>query len=189
MGRREVIGVVAENVGVLETDRLLLRRWTDADHAPFAALNADPVVMEFFPATLTRERSDGLIERIEDSFETEGFGLWALERLDTGEFIGFTGLLRTTLGPPVEREVEVGWRLARSAWGHGYASEAARASLAFGFAAGLDAIMSLTATINVRSQAVMKRIGLTYDPGSDFEHPALPEGHPLRPHVVYRITR
>lgn len=146
--------------------------------------------MEYFAAPLTRDRSDALIERIEGSFETEGFGLWVLERRDTGEFIGFTGLLRTTLGPPVEREVEVGWRLARSAWGHGYASEAARASLAYGFeTVGLDYIMSLTATINVRSQAVMKRIGLVYDPASDFDHPALPEGHPLRPHVVYRTTR
>ena len=191
MSHRELIAVATENDRVIETARLLMRRWTEADRAPFAALNADPEVMEFFAGPMTREQSDAFVERIERAFETEGFGLWALERRDTAEFIGFTGIQRTALpDTPVDGQVEVGWRLARSAWGQGLASEAARAALAYGFdTAGLTAIMSLTAVLNVRSQAVMKRIGLTYDPASDFDHPSLPDDHPLRPHVVYRTTR
>jgi ribosomal-protein-alanine N-acetyltransferase len=173
---------------MLDTERLLLRRWTDADRAPFAAMNDDPEVMEFFPARLTRAEADALVDRIERDFETEGFGLWAVERRDTGEFIGFTGLSRVRHDIPVRGEVEVGWRLARAAWGQGFASEAARASLDHGFGtAGLDAIMSMTAVVNVRSRAVMERIGMRYDPASDFEHTSVAVGHVLRPHVVYRI--
>jgi RimJ/RimL family protein N-acetyltransferase len=174
----------------LETARLVLRRWTEADREPFAALNADAEVMEFFLAPMTRAESDAFVDRIEATFDECGFGLWAMERKDTGEFIGFTGLSPVRHDIPTRGEIEVGWRLARSAWGHGFASEAARAACAYGFGeAGLDAIMSMTAVLNVRSQAVMRRIGMTYDEGADFEHPAVPSAHPLRPHVVYRLTR
>lgn len=171
----------------IETDRLLLRRWRDEDRAPFAALNADPVVMEFFPATLTRQESDDLIDRIEAVFGSLDFGLWALEVKATGEFIGFTGLNPVAFDAPFCPAVEVGWRLARSAWGSGYASEAARASLTDGFAGlGLEEVVSLTNRGNERSRAVMERLGMQRDPADDFLHPRL-AGHPLAPHVLYRL--
>ncbi|MDH2443746.1 GNAT family N-acetyltransferase [Amnibacterium sp. CER49] len=173
-----------------ETERLLLRRWRDDDRAPFAALNADPEVMRHFPARLSREESDALIDRIEQHFDRHGYGLWALERRDTGEFLGFTGLAVPRFEAHFTPAVEVGWRLARSAWGAGYASEAARAALAVGFGdAGLDEIVSFTVPANTRSRAVMERIGMTHDERDDFDHPGLPEGHPMRPHVLYRIGR
>lgn len=166
----------------------MLRRWREDDKEPFAALNADPVVMEHFPATLSREDSDALAERIEAGFDEHGFGLWAVEA--DGEFIGFTGLSVPRFTAPFTPCVEIGWRLARSAWGRGYATEAARASLEDGFGrAGLTEVVSFTAVQNVRSQAVMGRLGMTHDPADDFDHPALPAGHPLRRHVLYRIRR
>lgn len=166
----------------------MLRRWREDDKEPFAALNADPVVMEHFPATLSREDSDALAERIEAGFDEHGFGLWAVEA--DGEFIGFTGLSVPRFTAPFTPCVEIGWRLARSAWGRGYATEAARASLEDGFGrAGLTEVISFTAVQNVRSQAVMRRLGMTHDPADDFDHPALPAGHPLRRHVLYRIRR
>nr|WP_205830096.1 GNAT family N-acetyltransferase [Microbispora sp. CL1-1] len=165
-----------------------MRRWREDDKEPFAALNADPVVMEHFPATLSREDSDALAERIEAGFDEHGFGLWAVEA--DGEFIGFTGLSVPRFTAPFTPCVEIGWRLARSAWGRGYATEAARASLEDGFGrAGLTEVVSFTAVQNVRSQAVMRRLGMTHDPADDFDHPALPAGHPLRRHVLYRIRR
>jgi ribosomal-protein-alanine N-acetyltransferase len=178
-------GVVNENrVMVFSTERLILRRWRDDDRKPFAALNADPQVMEHFPARLTREESDLLVDRIEAGFEARGFGLWAVEVAATGEFIGFTGLAV----PGFRSGVEIGWRLARSAWGYGYASEAARAVLAEGFQRhGLREIISFTAAENIRSRAVMRRIGMTHDPADDFDHPALPDNSPQRRHVLYRI--
>ncbi|MEU8171437.1 GNAT family N-acetyltransferase [Microbispora hainanensis] len=170
----------------IRTERLVLRRWREDDKEPFAALNADPVVMEHFPATLSREESDALAERIEAGFDEHGFGLWAVEA--DGEFIGFTGLSVPRFTAPFTPCVEIGWRLARSAWGRGYATEAARASLEDGFGrAGLTEVVSFTAVPNVRSQAVMRRLGMTRDPAEDFDHPALPAGHPLRRHVLYRI--
>ncbi|MEU7690595.1 GNAT family N-acetyltransferase [Microbispora hainanensis] len=172
----------------IRTERLVLRRWREDDKEPFAALNADPVVMEHFPATLSREDSDALAERIEAGFDEHGFGLWAVEA--DGEFIGFTGLSVPRFTAPFTPCVEIGWRLARSAWGRGYATEAARASLEDGFGrAGLTEVISFTAVQNVRSQAVMRRLGMTHDPADDFDHPALPAGHPLRRHVLYRIRR
>jgi RimJ/RimL family protein N-acetyltransferase len=172
----------------LSTDRLLLRRWQPSDLAPFAALNADPEVMAHFPATLRRAESDALVDRIEASFAELAYGLWALEVRSSGAFVGFTGLALQTFPAPFNPAVEVGWRLARSAWGHGYASEAARAALAFGFdRAGLEEIVSMTAATNVRSQRVMERVGMTRDPADDFIHPKLPEDSPLQPHVLYRI--
>ncbi len=172
----------------LTTERLVMRRWRDADRAPFAALNADPVVMEHFPAPLTREESDALVDRIKDGFETFGFGLWALEVGATGEFVGFTGLSVPRFDAFFTPAVEVGWRLARPAWGKGYASEAARAALHVGFTDhGLTEIVSFTSAGNGRSRAVMERIGMAFD--REFDHPALPEGDRLRRHVLYRISR
>jgi len=171
------------------TDRLTLRRWRDADRAPFAAMNADPRVMEHFPARLSRADSDRLIERIEVGFETHGFGLWALEVRETGAFIGFTGLSVPSFDAHFTPAVEIGWRLAPDAWGHGYASEAARAALAAGFDGhDLTRIVSFTPVANTRSQAVMRRIGMTRDPADDFDNPRLAADSPLRTHVLYRIT-
>jgi RimJ/RimL family protein N-acetyltransferase len=172
----------------LSTERLTLRRWREADREPFAALNADPDVMDYFPTPLARAESDRLISRIEAGFDQRGYGLWALELRATGEFIGFTGLDISSFEAHFIPTVEVGWRLARSAWHHGYATEAARASLAFGFEeAGLEEIVSFTSIMNLRSRAVMERIGMTHDPTDDFDHPELQEGHRLSRHVLYRM--
>jgi RimJ/RimL family protein N-acetyltransferase len=174
----------------LTTDRLLLRRWRDADCEPFAALNADPEVMKHFPAALSRAQSDEMIERISGGFDRYGFGLWALELAATGEFIGFTGLSVPRFEAPFMPAVEVGWRLARMAWGYGYASEAARRALRVGFDVyDLAEVVSFTTGANLRSLAVMRRIEMTHDPADDFDHPMLDEGHPMRRHVLYRITR
>jgi len=171
----------------LTTARLLLRRWREADHQPLAALNADPLVMEHFPARLSRSDSDDLIARIEAGFDRHGYGLWALELRATGEFVGFTGLERTSFEAHFTPAVEVGWRLARSAWGQGYATEAGRAALDFGFdAVGLEEIVSFTSVANIRSRAVMQRLGMTRDAGDDFDHPGLPETSRLCRHVLYR---
>ena len=176
----------------LETSRLLLRRWRPEDRAPFAAMNTDPEVMEHFPARLTRAESDSFVDRIETGFAEHGFGLWALEVCDTGpmngQFIGFTGLSVPSFQAHFTPAVEVGWRLARPAWGHGYASEAARRALAVGFGDHhLAEVVSFTSTTNLRSQAVMRRIGMTHDPADDFDHARLPPGHRLQRHVLYRI--
>jgi RimJ/RimL family protein N-acetyltransferase len=174
----------------LSTARLLLRRWRATDREPFAALNADPHVMEHFPARLTRAESDRLIARIEAGFDRYGYGLWALELRATGELVGFTGLNVPSFDAHFTPAVEIGWRLARFAWGQGYATEAGRASLAFGFEqAGLREIVSFTSAANLRSQAVMERIGMTHDPADDFDHPELGTGDDLRRHVLYRIAR
>ena len=182
---------------MLTTDRLLLRRWRDADRGPFAAMNADPVVMEFFPSTRTRAESDAMIDRLEQAFERDGFGLWAVEQRSDGELLGFVGLSRPSLdvvvgGRPLSEQVEIGWRLRRDAWGRGLASEAARTVLRTAFdpvGLGLSEVVSFTAATNARSRALMERLGLTRDPADDFEHPALPPGHRLRPHVLYRASR
>lgn len=172
----------------LRTGRLLLRRWEPADREPFAAMNADPEVMEHFPAPLTRAESDALIDAIEARFDEHGFGLWAVEIAGTGRFIGFTGLSVPRFHAPFMPAVEIGWRLSRSAWGHGYATEAARGALGFGFGdLGLDEIVSFTSTPNLRSQAVMKRLGMIHDPAGDFDHPLVEEGHRLRRHLLWRL--
>jgi len=173
----------------LRTRRLLLRRWREADREPFAALNADPEVMAHFPHPLTRDRSHRMIELIEAEFERHDFGLWALEVIDTGQFVGFAGLNEVGFTAQFTPAIEVGWRLARTAWGHGYATEAARAALAYGFDnAVLSEVVSFTAVTNLRSQAVMRRLGMTHDPADDFDHPQLPARHRLSRHVLYRIT-
>lgn len=144
--------------------------------------------MEHFPDRLTRQQSDDLVEKIEASFEAHGYGLWALEVRATGEFIGFTGLAEPSFDAHFTPAVEIGWRLARSAWGEGYATEAARAALVFGFEeVGLSEIVSFTTVANARSRAVMGRIGMSHDPADDFDHPGIPAGHPQRRHVLYRI--
>ena len=165
----------------LRTDRLLLRRWRDGDREPFAALNADPVVMEHFPSSLTREDSDALVDRIEAHFDEHGYGLWAV--VADGTFLGFTGLVWQTYEASFTPALEVGWRLARGAWGHGYATEAARAALARGLSE-VDSVVSTTALTNVRSQRVMERLGMRRE--LEFDHPRVPEGHPVRPHVLFR---
>jgi RimJ/RimL family protein N-acetyltransferase len=172
----------------LGSSRLLLRRWRVEDRAAFAALNADPQVMEFFPHPLTRAESDAMVDRIEAHFDENGFGLWAVEVPGVSPFIGFTGLSIARFPAPFTPCVEVGWRLAAAYWGHGYATEAARLACDHGFeAVGLAEIVSFTAATNVRSRAVMERLGMRRDPGEDFDHPRLPDGHPLRRHVLYRL--
>ena len=169
----------------LRTPRLLLRRWREEDKAPFAAMNADPEVMRYFEATLDEESSNAWVDVIEERFQSQGFGLWALQRRDGGDFIGFTGLNPLPAGVPGAGQMEIGWRLARTAWGHGYATEAARAAARVGLVeAGLPELWSVTAVLNRPSQAVMRRIGLVRH--VLFEHPRVPEGSPLRPHVAYR---
>jgi len=174
---------------VLEGDRVRLRGWREDDLEPFAALNADPVVMEHFPATLTRGESDAMVrDRVVPHFEQRGFGLWAVEIPGSTAFAGFVGLQAPTFEAWFTPCVEIGWRLARPYWGAGYATEAASLALGFGFErAGLDEIVSFTAPVNVRSVAVMERLGMTR--AGEFEHPRLPAGHPLRLHVLYRLSR
>ena len=179
----------------LRTERLILRPWREEDLKPFAAMSADREVMEYFPSTLTREESDAVARRLMAYIDEHGFGFWAVELPGEASFIGFTGIQQVMFDAPFvpeppARAVEIGWRLARPFWGKGYASEAARAALAYGFdELGLPEIVSFTAMSNLRSQAVMKRIGMTRDPADDFDHPNLPEGHPLRRHVLYRISK
>ncbi|QKZ06890.1 GNAT family N-acetyltransferase [Pseudomonas eucalypticola] len=174
----------------LESARLILRQWRDDDLAAFAALCADPQVMRYFPALLSRLESAALIGRIRGHFNEYGFGLWALERKDTGDFIGFTGLLNVDFDAPFTPAVEIGWRLARDHWGLGFASEAAWTSLGAAFERlGLDEVVSFTAQVNLPSQKMMQAIGMQRDPFGDFDHPGLPAGHELERHVLYRIDR
>ena len=171
------------------TERLRLRRWRDSDREPFAAMNMDPVVMEFFPAPGTRAGSDATIDAWNAQFDAQGWSNWAAERLDTGEFIGFVGISVPKRVLPFSPCVEIGWRLVRAHWGHGYAAEGARAALRVGFEQlGLPQIVSFTTLANLRSRAVMERIGMR-NSGEDFEHPGVPEGNPLRPHCLYRISK
>lgn len=170
----------------IRTPRLVLRQWRDEDLEPFAELNADPEVMRHFPAALTREQSDAFVEQQRALLAERGWGLWAVEA-DSG-FIGFVGLAVPRFEAHFMPAVEIGWRLARGAWGYGYATEAARAAAEHGLTEiGLDEIVSFTTTGNERSRRVMERIGMTHDPADDFDHPLLPPGHPLRRHVLYRL--
>lgn len=173
----------------VDTPRLRMRQWRDADREPFAALNADPAVMEFFAGVESRESSDASIEAWQSQLAARGWSNWALELRASGEFLGFTGLSVPRRVLPFSPSVEVGWRLARRHWGQGYATEAARAALEVGFARlALPEIVSFTAVGNRRSRAVMERIGLR-DTHRDFDYPAFPDGHPLRRHYLYRLTR
>ncbi|HEY7967859.1 MAG TPA: GNAT family N-acetyltransferase [Solirubrobacteraceae bacterium] len=173
----------------ITTERLLLRPWREQDRGPFAALNGDPDVMEWFPFTLTEAQSDKLADRIEERIAEYGWGLWAVEVPGAADFIGFVGLNDATdqLGDPA---IEIGWRLAKEHWGHGYAPEAAIASLAYGFdVLGLAEIVAFTSTGNGKSRRVMEKIGMTHDPSRDFDHPRIPPGSPLLRHVLYAIDR
>ena len=174
----------------LRTERLLLRRWRKSDLAPFQRMNADPRVMEFFPEPLTAQASDALFDRAREHFNRHGFGPFAVERLETGSFIGFIGLFIPEFDAHFTPAVEIGWRLAFEHWGKGLATEGARAALNFGFNdLGLEQIVSFTVPGNLRSRRVMDRLGMTRDPTDDFDHPMLPEGHALRRHVLYRLNR
>ncbi len=165
-----------------------MRRWEARDLEPFAAINADPEVMEHFPALLSRAESAALIESIEAGFEEEGFGLWALQPHGEEEIIGFTGLKSVPPEMPFSPAIEVGWRLARSHWGKGLATEAARAAVEFGFGElGLDEIVAFTTRGNRRSRAVMERLGMQRDPAGDFRHPLIDPDSPLSEHVLYRL--
>lgn len=172
----------------IETPRLRMRQWHEADREPFAIMNSDPAVMEFFESRQSRAASDASINAWQSQFVANGWSNWAVELRESAEFIGFTGLSvprRTFSFSPC---VEVGWRLARSAWGNGYATEAASAALRVAFERlALPEVVSFTAVANQRSRAVMERIGM-YNTNQDFEHPGLTEGHHLRLHCLYRIT-
>jgi len=173
----------------VDTPRLRLRQWRETDREPFAALNADPLVMEFFPALQSRQASDASIDAWQAQLSAQGWSNWALELRASREFLGFTGLSVPRRVLPFSPCVEVGWRLARQHWGRGYATEAARAALAVGFTRlGLREIVSFTSLGNRRSRAVMERIGMR-NANEDFEHPGVPEGHALRVHCLYRIGR
>lgn len=174
----------------LETERLLLRRWAAADADDFAAMNADPAVLEHIGPPLTREQSDAYLARIRRQFDDVGYGLWAVEVRRTGQLVGFTGLAILGHAAPTTTAVEVGWRLVRDAWGQGYATEAATAAvgLAFGPLA-MDELVSITTPDNLRSQAVMRRLGMRRAPVLDFEREQLATGDPLRPAVVHRLER
>lgn len=173
---------------MIETERLILRDWTPEDLEPFAALNADPRVREFFPGVQTREESDESATRFM-AHAKAGLGPWAVEVKGGAKFVGFCGIWKPLWPAPFTPREEIGWRLAFEAWGKGYAQEAARASVAHGFASGLPEIVSITVPKNVRSRRVMEAIGMTHDPNGDFDHPSIAEGHPLRRHVLYRIKR
>lgn len=173
---------------VVTTPRLLLREWRPEDREPFAAMNADPRVMQHFPGVLSRRQSDALARGSAQHFERHGFGPWAVEVPGVAPFIGFVGLDVPGFEAHFTPCVEVGWRLAAGHWGHGYATEAALASVRYAFdVVGLEELVSFTVPQNVRSQAVMRRIGMTHDPADDFDHPRLPPGHRLSRHVMFRL--
>lgn len=172
-----------------KTARLQLRQWRDSDRKPFATMNADPLVMEYFPALLSRAESDAAIDRQIAHIDQFGWGFWAVEQLEDQAFIGFVGIKNVTDDMPFAPAVEIGWRLATPYWGKGYASEAARASLRVAFEElALSEVVSFTVVKNVRSRAVMERLGMQEAPAT-FEHPALPQGHTMRHHSLYRLSR
>ncbi len=173
----------------ITTARLTLRRWRDDDRAPFQALNADPRVMEFFPALATPDETDQMIERIEQHFGRYGFGLFAAELIETRAFIGFVGLNVPTFDAPFMPAVEIGWRLAFDHWGKGLATEGALAVVRYAFESlRLPGLVSFTSTGNLRSRRVMEKIGMAHNPADDFDHPRIPEAHALRRHVLYRLN-
>ncbi|MEQ1872007.1 MAG: GNAT family N-acetyltransferase [Vicinamibacterales bacterium] len=173
----------------ISTERLRLRTWVPADREPFAALNADPSVMEHFLAPLSRPESDAFVERIEAAFQKHGFGLWAVEVPGVAPCAGFIGLSVPSFATHFTPCVEIGWRLARSHWGQGFASEGAAAVLRYAFGTlHLPEVVAFTAPGNVRSRRVMEKLGMHYDPIEDFDHPSIPAGHPLCRQVLYRIS-
>jgi RimJ/RimL family protein N-acetyltransferase len=175
---------------VSRTDRLLLRRWRESDREPFARMNADPRVMEFFPRPLSLDESNQLVDRIEAHFEEHSFGPYAAELAEDHSFIGYIGLAVPEFSSHFTPCVEIGWRLAAAQWGRGLATEGAREIVrhAFGELA-LNELVSFTVPGNLRSRRVMEKLGLTHNPADDFDHPGLPQGHPLRRHVLYRLRK
>jgi RimJ/RimL family protein N-acetyltransferase len=174
---------------MIETERLRLREWRDEDREPFARMNADPRVMEFFPATLTATETDAMLERVRAHLARHGFGWWVAELKETGAFIGFIGLAVPYFEAHFTPCVEIGWRLAAEYWGRGLATEGARKALRYGFEElGLQEIVSFTTAGNMRSRRVMEKLGMSRNPADDFDHPRIDEGHPLRWHVLYRIV-
>src|SRR5260221_61323 len=172
----------------LSSGRICLRRWRYEDREAFAAMNADARVMEFSRSRLSRVESDAMVDRIQEHFSKHNFGLWAIEVPDVAPFIGFAGIAVARFGAHFTPCMEVGWRLAFEHWGHGYATEAARLALGYGFGTlAFSEIVSFTSATNQRSRAVMERLGMRRDPAEDFDYPALPEGHLLRRHVLYRL--
>ena len=172
----------------LTTERLLLRRWRDADREPFARMNADPLVMRFMPSLLTREESYSLVDRINDHFDQHGYGPFALEF--EGRFIGYTGLWTPTFEAHFTPCVEIGWRLAAQFWNQGFATEAACRVVEHTFTdLTLTELVSFTVPANLASRRVMEKLGMSHNEGDDFDHPRLASGHPLRRHVLYRLKK
>lgn len=182
--------LITESLSEVRTERLFMRPWRESDLEPFAAMNADPRVMKHFPARLSRVESDGLVDRFRKHWTENGFGFWAIEIPSETSFIGFTGLSRPTFNAHFTPCVEVAWRLSAQYWGHGFATEAARAAVRLGFLKlALSEIVSFTVPANHRSLRVMEKLGMHHDSRDDFDHPRLPENHPLRRHVLYRLSR
>ena len=174
----------------LRTERLLLRAWRAGDREPFARMNADPRVMEFFPAPLSRAESDALADRIEAHFAKHGFGFYASELAAECAFIGLIGMAVPTFEAHFTPCVEIGWRLTADYWGRGLATEGAREVVRHAFGElGLDSLVSMTVPANLPSRRVMEKLGMTHDPSDDFDHPNILAGHPLRRHVLYRLAR
>jgi RimJ/RimL family protein N-acetyltransferase len=174
----------------LETERLILRQWLDDDRPAFAMLNRDPEVMQFFTFTRTPAEADAVMDLLNDHIGRHGFGFWAMESKQTGETVGFTGLQHVNFEARFCPAVEIGWRLLRPFWGEGYATEAARVSLEYAFKRlHLDEVVSFAVESNVRSRAVMERIGMVHDPEFDFDHPSIDPAHPFARHAFYRIRR
>jgi RimJ/RimL family protein N-acetyltransferase len=172
----------------LSGGRVCLRRWREEDREPFAAMNSDARVMEFFRSRLSRVESDAMVDRIQKHFSVHDFGLWAIEVPGVAPFIGFAGFDVARFKAHFTPCVEIGWRLAFEHWGHGYATEAARVALGYGFGTlAFSDVVSFTSVANQRSRAVMERLGMRRDPAEDFDYPSFPEGHPLRRHVLYRL--
>ena len=179
----------SERVFPIETERLILREWRESDLEPFARLNSDPRVMEFMPGLLSREESDAFAHRIQSHFREHGFGLCAAELRGNSEFIGFIGLQVPRFQAAFTPCIEIGWRLSADHWERGLATEGAQAIVRFAFEIlKLKSIVSFTVPKNLRSRRVMEKLGMTHDPAEDFDHPMLPEGHPLRRHVLYRLA-
>jgi ribosomal-protein-alanine N-acetyltransferase len=175
---------------IAKTERLILRRWHESDREPFARLNADPRVMEFFPGVLSVQESDALVDQIEADFEQHGFGLCAAELSHKHSFAGFIGLAVPRFSAHFTPCVEIGWRLSAESWGRGLATEGAREIVRQAFHVhGLEELVSFTVPSNVPSRRVMEKLGMTRSAADDFDHPRIPEGHPLRRHVLYRLQR